>query len=151
MDEIRKIFDKVISEISPKPQELKIIQNIVKEISSLLDTRAKQLNITYTKIEAQGSTGIKKTQLRGDFDIDLFIGLDYEHYKHQYNGLSKNKLKKELKQLFLKLCNDWFIKALKGKNFTEPLLLYAEHPYITIYYLLDHTQIKIDIVLFFDL
>ncbi len=151
MNSVQEIFENVLTKILPKKQELSKIENIVSELKSLLDFRAKLLHIEYTKIEAQGSTGIKNTQLRGDYDIDLFIGLDYDKYKYDYEGYSKNKLKKELKKLFLKLCNNWIIKALGKEYFSEPRLLYAEHPYVTVYYILDKEQIKIDIVLYFDL
>jgi tRNA nucleotidyltransferase (CCA-adding enzyme) len=151
MNPVRHILNKILEDIIPTKQELLKIENIVKQLKDLLNSRAKVLNIEYTNIEAQGSTGIKNTQLKGDFDIDLFIGLDYELYKHNYKGLSKNKKKKQLKSLFLKLCNSWLIKSLQNEHFSEPRLLYAEHPYVTTYYLMDNDKIKVDIVLYFDL
>ncbi len=151
MDSVNQVFNKVLLDILPSKKELMKTENIIKKIKDLLSSKAKELNIEYTKIEAQGSTGIKNTQLKGDFDIDLFIGLDYEKIKHKFKGLSKNKLKKGLKSLFLNYCNSWLIKSLPKEYFSEPRLLYAEHPYVTVYYLGEDNEIKVDIVLYFDL
>jgi tRNA nucleotidyltransferase (CCA-adding enzyme) len=148
---INSIFDEILKKIIPTKQELSIIKDITEKLRKILDEKAKQLNISYTKIEPQGSTGIKQTQLKNDFDIDLFVGLNYELYKPKYEGLSKNKLKKESKKDFLYLCNNWIIKSLTLKEFHNPRLLYAEHPYVTIDYIVKNYTIKIDIVLFFDL
>jgi tRNA nucleotidyltransferase (CCA-adding enzyme) len=148
---IKSIFNEILKEIIPTKKELSIIDNITEKLRKLLDEKAQQLNISYTKIEPQGSTGIKQTQLKNDFDIDLFVGLNYELYKPKYEGLSKNKLKKESKKDFLNLCNNWIIKSLTPKEFHNPRLLYAEHPYVTIDYIVKNYTIKIDIVLFFDL
>ena len=151
MNSINSIFKEVLEDVTPTQKELTLINEIVIKLTTLLDEKAKQLNIKYTKIEPQGSTGIKQTQLKNDFDIDLFVGLNYDLYKPKYDGLSKNKLKKESKKDFRSLCNNWIIKSLTLKEFHQPQLLYAEHPYVTVdYHVKDHT-IKIDIVLFFDL
>ncbi len=151
MSSMNNILNNILRKITPTHQEIVLIDGITKELKKLLDLKAKELSIKYTKIEPQGSTGIKQTQLKNDFDIDLFLGLDYNEYSYKYEGLSKNKLKKELKKDFLKLCNKWIIPSLTSKEFYYPRLLYAEHPYVTVDYLLDDTKIKIDIVLYFDL
>ena len=148
---INTIFKEVLEDIKPTQHELTLINDIIKKLIRILDEKAQQLNISYTKIEPQGSTGIKQTQLRNDFDIDLFIGLNYELYKPKYEGLSKNKLKKASKKDFLNLCNNWIKKSLTLKQFRNPRLLYAEHPYVTVDYVTENYKIKIDIVLFFDL
>jgi len=151
MSSINKILNDVLKNITPTNTEIVLIEDITKKLKELLDSKAKDLNINYTKIEPQGSTGIKQTQLRNDFDIDLFIGLDFNEYRYKYEGLSKNKLKKESKKDFLKLCNTWLIQSLTLKEFDNPRLLYAEHPYITVDYTLSDKKIKIDLVLYFDL
>ncbi|MHA2290386.1 MAG: hypothetical protein ACXABG_16490, partial [Promethearchaeota archaeon] len=104
MNSINSIFKEVLEEITPTGQELELINEIIVKLKRLIDEKAQQLNISYTRIEPQGSTGIKQTQLKNDFDIDLFVGLDYELYKPKYVGLSKNKMKKESKKDFLYLC-----------------------------------------------
>jgi len=151
MSLINDVLNEVLKEISPTPQELTLINNLTNMLKELLQKKAKELNIHFTKIEPQGSTGIKRTQLKGDFDLDLFIGLDYDNYKPKYTGLSKNKLKKESKKDFLELCKRWILKSLTKEEFHNPRLLYAEHPYVTVDYLSGDIKIKIDIVLYFDL
>ncbi|GAH31807.1 unnamed protein product, partial [marine sediment metagenome] len=117
---INTIFEEVLEDIIPTQRELTLINDIIKKLTKLLDEKAQQLEIKYTKIEPQGSTGIKQTQLKNDFDIDLFIGLNYELYKPKYEGLSKNKLKKASKKDFLNLCNNWIKKSLTLKEFRNP-------------------------------
>lgn len=148
---INDIFENILKDITPTQEELTLINEIIKKLRKLLDEKAQQLNFKYTKIEPQGSTGIKQTQLKNDFDIDLFVGLDYELYSPKYDGLSKNKLKKESKKDFLYLCNNWILKSLILKEFHNPRLLYAEHPYVTVDYFINNIKIKVDIVLYFDL
>ena len=94
MNSMNQILNEVLKEILQTKQELVLIEEITKKLKLLLGKRAKELNIEYIQIEPQGSTGIKQTQLRNHFDIDLLIGLNYELYKPKYEGLSKNKLKK---------------------------------------------------------
>jgi tRNA nucleotidyltransferase (CCA-adding enzyme) len=151
MTKYQEILNEILREITPTKREIELINNLTKKIKNLLQNKAKELNLNYTKIEPQGSTGIKQTQLRNDFDIDLFIGLNYSTYSKKYQGLSKNKLKKESKKDFSSLCNNWILKSLALEEFHNPRLLYAEHPYVTVDYILNSTEVKIDIVLYFDL
>jgi len=151
MSSIDEIFLEVLKDIIPTQKEIVLINDITEKLKKLLTNKANELNINYTNIEPQGSTGIKQTQLKDDFDIDLFIGLDYNQYKPNYKGLSKNKLKKESKKDFLRLCNNWILPSLTLHEFYGPRLLYAEHPYVTVNYLLDDIKVKIDIVMYFDL
>jgi len=145
------LFAEILKEITPTQKEIAFINDIVDKLISLLNRKAKELDITYTKIEPQGSTGIKQTQLKDDFDIDLFIGLDYKEFESRYSGLSKNKLKKIVKVDFLNLCNKWIIPSLTSKEFHNPRLLYAEHPYVTVDVHIEEVEIKVDIVLYFDI
>jgi len=151
MAAIDNILNEVLIEIKPTTQEIDLINDITRILLELLDKRAQELRINYNKIEPQGSTGIKQTQVKNDFDIDLFIGLNYNHYKPKYQGLSKSKLKKKSKKDFLALCNKWILQSLTLNEFHNPRLLYAEHPYVTVDYILKNIKIKIDIVLYFDL
>lgn len=153
MTSIDKIFKEILEEIIPTPEELYDINEIIDVVKVLLKNSAKELSIEYTIIEPQGSTGIKQTQLRNDFDIDIFIGLDYKLYEPKYEGLSKNKLKKISKKDFLHLCNNWILKSLILEEFKDPGLSYAEHPYVTVDFVSyeKNLKIKLDIVLYFDL
>lgn len=151
MNKIEQIFENVLSRIKPTNVEILLIQNIVQELKTLIKTRAEQLNIKFTTICPQGSTGIKQTQLKTDFDIDLFIGLNYEEFKSKYDGISKTRAKKAIKKDFFYLCENWIIQALHGTKFKDPVLFFAEHPYVRVNYFHDGKKIKIDIVLYFDL
>ncbi|MFX1488504.1 MAG: hypothetical protein ACFFBI_05110 [Promethearchaeota archaeon] len=151
MASINEIFAEVLNNIVPTAHEIALIDKLTDNLKELIKRKAEELDIKYTKIEPQGSTGIKQTQVKNDFDIDLFIGLDYKEYESKYQGLSKNKLKKESKKEFLKLCTKWIIPSLSLEEFHNPRLLYAEHPYVTVSYRLEKVEIKIDIVLYFDL
>ncbi|MFW9947210.1 MAG: hypothetical protein ACFFDX_10320 [Candidatus Odinarchaeota archaeon] len=151
MNSIENVLISVLKEITPNAEEINFTKNIINKLKELLSYTARKRNIHYTNIEAQGSTGIKQTQLKGDYDIDLFIGLDYNFYKPNYRGLSKNKLKSKSKKDFLELCKGWIIKSLTSKEFQNPRLLYAEHPYVTVDYITDNLKIEVDIVLYFTL
>jgi tRNA nucleotidyltransferase (CCA-adding enzyme) len=151
MPSIDEILSEVLETIIPTPREIAYISNVTKNLQEKIEKKSKELKIDYTVIEPQGSTGIKQTQLRNDFDIDLFIGLDYQYYRPKYKGLSKNKLKKVSKKDFLELCTKWIIPSLSTEEFNNPRLLYAEHPYVTVDYSLEDIKTKIDVVLYFDL
>jgi tRNA nucleotidyltransferase (CCA-adding enzyme) len=146
-----EIYAEVLEKIKPTQSEIESINSIIEKLKKLLDTKARELGIDYTTIEPQGSTGIKQTQLKNDFDIDLFVGLDYNAFQPNYKGLSKNKLKKESKKDFLELCSNWIIPSLTLEEFHNPRLLYAEHPYTTVEYRVDNIEVRIDIVLYFDI
>jgi len=151
MSSINEILTEVLKSITPTTQEIALIDNITEKLKILLESKAKELSLNYTKIQPQGSTGIKQTQLKDDYDVDLFIGLNYKDFEPKYKGLSKNKLKKETKKDFLELCNNWVIPSLPLDEFHNPRLLYAEHPYVTVDFYSDGIEIKIDIVFYFDL
>lgn len=151
MSNVEQIYKNVLKDIVPTINEISTINHVVDKLKILLEKRAREQDIRYTVMEPQGSTGIKQTQLRDDFDIDFFIGLNFNEFKPKYEGLSKNQRKKESKKDFLFLCNEWIIKALSMEEFKNPSLLYAEHPYVKIDYISDKTEIKIDLVLYFDL
>jgi tRNA CCA-adding enzyme len=151
MSNIEQIFKNVLKDITPTISEISTINHVVDKLKDLLGKRAREQDIQYTNMEPQGSTGIKQTQLRNDFDIDFFIGLNFNEFSSNYDGLSKNKRKKESKKDFLFLCNEWIIKALNTDEFKNPHLLYAEHPYVKIDYMSDKIDLKVDIVLYFDL
>ena len=63
MSSIDKIFAEVLKDIIPEKEELALINNIVEILKELLEKKAKQLDLEFTIIEPQGSTGIKQTLL----------------------------------------------------------------------------------------
>ena len=151
MSIVEQIYKNVLKDIVPTINEISTINHVVNKLKILLEKRAREKDIQYTTMEPQGSTGIKQTQLRNDFDIDFFIGLNFNEFSPKYEGMSKNKRKKESKKDFLFLCNEWIIKALNTAEFNNPNLLYAEHPYVKVDYVSEEIDLKIDIVLYFDL
>ncbi|MBN1215323.1 MAG: hypothetical protein JXA99_07740 [Candidatus Lokiarchaeota archaeon] len=152
MNKINEIFNNVLEEIKPIQEDLIFFDNLIKKIKYLLDIKAKELDIKYLLIEPQGSTGIKQTQLKYDSDLDLFIGLDYSLFKHNYNGLSKNKRKQVIKKDLLMYCNKWIKKSFENQeSFFNFKLSYAEHPYVQIDYKKEDILIKLDIVLYFEI
>ena len=151
MSRFAQIFDEVLQEVIPTQHEIQVIDNIVEELKQHLKVRAIELGIKYTSMEPQGSTGIKQTQLRDDFDVDFFIGLDITQFEEKFKELSKSKLKQESKQYFLHLCNEWIIRSLKNTKFQEPSLFYAEHPYVRAIYVSDGNEVHVDIVMYLDL
>jgi tRNA nucleotidyltransferase (CCA-adding enzyme) len=151
MNKYKNVFKDVLQDIIPQEQEKKTIKNIVDLTRVYLKKEAEKLELKFTNIESQGSTGIKQTQLRNDFDIDIFIGLDWDEYQEKYEELSRTQFKKKIKQDFRRLCMDWIFPALEHEEFKNPRLLYAEHPYVQVDYIDNSHKIQIDLVLYFDL
>ena len=151
MNKYKKVFQAILQDIIPNEKEIKRIKNIVDSTREYLKKKAQELEITFTDIKAQGSTGIKQTQLRNDFDIDIFIGLDWGEYKEKFDDLSKTQFKKKIKKGFRRLCLEWIFTSLEDERFENPRLLYAEHPYVQVDYKAKNYKIQIDLVLYFDL
>ncbi len=153
MNSVEQVLRNVLEQITPTPEEIYVVNEVIDVISTLLKQSASESGVQISTIDPQGSTGIKQTHLRNDFDIDLFIGLDYSSFELKHPGLSKNKKKKEFKKDFLKLCNDWILKSLNLKQFRDLNILYAEHPYVNGRFIdpEKNLDIKIDVVLYFDL
>ncbi|MFW9820847.1 MAG: hypothetical protein ACFFE5_14660, partial [Candidatus Thorarchaeota archaeon] len=59
-----EIFKEILKEITPTQKEIHLINDIIEKLRRSLAFKAKELKIDYTKIEPQGSTGIKQTQLK---------------------------------------------------------------------------------------
>jgi tRNA nucleotidyltransferase (CCA-adding enzyme) len=151
MNKYKKVFQAILQDVIPKEKEIKIIENVIDSIREYLKKKARELEIKFTNIDAQGSTGIKQTQLRNDFDIDIFIGLDWDEYKEKFDDLSKTQFKKKIKKDFRRLCLEWIFPVLEDERFENPRLLYAEHPYVQVDYKAKNYKIQIDLVLYFDL
>ncbi|MHA1270822.1 MAG: hypothetical protein ACTSPY_13600 [Candidatus Helarchaeota archaeon] len=126
--EIRK---KVLENIIPTKEENRKIQNLINNLIKATWEILEDKDFSVKFIEAEGSTGMKQTHLSGDSDIDLFIALDFNNYKEFLEFKSKIEMIKELKKLFLKLCNEIFKPVLRKINAQNISLTYAEHPYIT--------------------
>ncbi|MBD3188513.1 hypothetical protein GF325_16905 [Candidatus Bathyarchaeota archaeon] len=130
LKKLATVKEEALAILKPTREELKkvasVTDRVIKHISHALNSQ----DIPVLEIEPQGSTGIKQTQLAGDFDVDVFIILD--------RGLIKGKGSKKAirsfnKELFTGYINNLLIptsrEALKAKKVT---FSYAEHPYLTI-------------------
>ncbi len=153
MTYIESIFETVLRSITPIEEDIEITDFIVQHLRSLLINRSHELDIKITDINPQGSTGIKQTQLRDDYDIDLFIGLDFSYYQNFFNfNTKKGDLKSLLRDFFHDLCLDFIIKTIeKSKHILDCQLTYADHPYVISKYIINDKIINLDIVLYFDL
>lgn len=146
LDEIRS---RVLSEILPSDEENQTIQSIIKNTTDIIKKwNSSHQNYLYKFIQPHGSTGLKQTHLSGASDIDLFIFLDPDIYS-EYAFAKKGKIKREkINELFRRFCTGWIIPALaEFDDFSDAILSYAEHPYISVKY----KSFNIDIVFAFIL
>jgi tRNA nucleotidyltransferase (CCA-adding enzyme) len=106
------IFENVLKAITPTEEEEIVVQNLVKEILSIIDQTARIRNIPAQALLV-GSVA-KGTWLQGKADIDIFISfpLEYDEEDLKKNGLNLGKE-----------C----VKQLKGEYEKR----YASHPYLT--------------------
>jgi tRNA nucleotidyltransferase (CCA-adding enzyme) len=144
--EIEKIFTEIYPQIEPTSAERSQIQNVIAEISRMIERSAPPPEISICFIEAEGSTGLKQTALRNAADVDLFIGLDPKLID-PYRSSSKKQLHEYLQAFFKSLCLKWLQPCLQANGITEIELSYAEHPYLSTKY----KGIEIDLVICFDL
>lgn len=146
LNEIRSL---ILSEILPSDEENQTIQSIIEKTTEIIKNwNASHQNHSYKFIQPHGSTGLKQTHLSGNSDIDLFIFLDPDIYS-EYAFAKKGKIKREkINELFRRFCTTWVIPALaEFKEFSDAILSYAEHPYVSIKY----KNFNIDIVFAFIL
>ena len=146
LDEIKS---RILSEILPSDEENKKIKSIIKNTTEIIQNwNDSHQNYLYKFIQPHGSTGLKQTHLSGASDIDLFIFLDPDIYaEHAY--AKKGKIKRnKINDLFRGYCTGWIIPALaEFSDFSDAILSYAEHPYVSVKY----KDFNIDIVFAFIL
>lgn len=141
---VQAIFDEILSHILPTNQEQAHYNTIISKISAIITNSAPSSKITINFIEPQGSTGIKNTALRNAADIDLFIGLDPSILGKPLKPNSKTR--KQIRSLFKDLISTWLIPELERQKVENPVMNYAEHPYISA----KLENIDLDIVFCFD-
>ncbi len=143
----KRLRRKILEMIMPTEAEHRKLKETINILKKNTWATLEETEYDVSFIEEQGSTGIKQTYLRGNGDIDLFIALNLQKYKNTLNFISKSKLIKSTKNLFLKLCQDVFIPSLEKSKATNIELAYAEHPYVSA----RIGQFNIDMVGCFDL
>ena len=127
---ISEIKENILPDLIPSRSEIERINEIIAKLKNKLKSEAEKLGITYNKIEAQGSTGIKQTNLSGTSDIDIFIMLDPKNYPKLFT-LEKKEKKKYISALFKDYSLNWIKNSLTKAGCSNIKLSYAEHPYIS--------------------
>ncbi|MCP4762259.1 MAG: hypothetical protein GY870_10800, partial [archaeon] len=144
-EQYSELREEILDKIRPSDEENTQILNIIEETTKIIkDWNTTHDKLPYELIIPQGSTGIKKTNLKGAADIDLFIFLDPNKYE------AKEKPKRaRLAELFSGFCNKWIIPALKSAGYKDVIFSYAEHPYVSAYVERSFGKFDIDIVFAF--
>jgi len=140
-----EVKSKILKIITPRESETKEINEIIESLIIKLKNEADLLGLNYMRIEPQGSTGIKQTNLAGTADIDIFVFLNPEDFP-QLLEKSKKEKKDFLHGLFKEYAQTWFTKACESINCKNVILSYAEHPYLSATY----GNYSIDIIGCFD-
>ncbi|MFX0099483.1 MAG: hypothetical protein ACFFCS_07870 [Candidatus Hodarchaeota archaeon] len=147
LEKIEQIKQNVMKKVKPSGSEIDMVSGITSKVIAALDRALKDNGIKFDFIEPQGSTGIKQTQLAGDSDVDLFIGLNQSIFDG-IEGPSQKERKKKFKRLINTWINDIITPAVKNHLSPEKILFsYAEHPYLTI----AVDKVKFDVVFCFNI
>ncbi|MEX2680678.1 MAG: hypothetical protein Q6373_003710 [Candidatus Sigynarchaeota archaeon] len=142
LERIASAKSNVLERIKPTPAEISRINGTTRRVARVVMEILQGRGLSIDYIEPQGSTGLKQTQLAGDSDVDLFIGMNPSVIA-AYKDLPKKELKERLKELFTTTINDALVPGLtKALNPQNIMFSYAEHPYLTI--VVD--EVKFDIV-----
>ena len=126
----KSVRKEILEKISPSDDEVKRQQTIIQEISDKLESYAERVNIAYSFIQPQGSTGRKQTQLKGASDIDLFVGLNPDDFT-EILSLPRKQRDQELDSIFDEMVDNWFMPTLIEMNTTTVQKTYSQHPYLS--------------------
>lgn len=147
LKKIVAIKEQVLKRVKPTRSEVDRVREVTSHVKASLQAVLENGAVPIDFIEPQGSTGLKQTQLAGDSDVDLFIGLN-PGLLDQYKDMPKKQIKEQLKALFTKLIIDVLMPAIKESLHPQSITFsYAEHPYFSFSY----GQTKFDIVFCFNL
>ncbi|NHI83697.1 MAG: hypothetical protein EAX81_05290 [Candidatus Thorarchaeota archaeon] len=126
-EEIRK---SILAEIRPTEEEIKKQKKQVSRITESLKKFAHS-EWKYTRIQAEGSTGKKQTQLRGASDLDIFVILNPEDYG---DVLAKNPRARmnAVNSIMEAVVDEWFIPALRKLKPSSCQKTYSQHPYLSV-------------------
>jgi tRNA nucleotidyltransferase (CCA-adding enzyme) len=138
--------DEILSHIAPLDEEVAQQLSVITSLRGQMIHWAEKLNQPFSRIEAQGSTGPKQTQLRGSGDIDLFIALNPENYG---TVLSKEGKERDatLGTIMETLVDTWLHPALQEIGAEDIVKAYSQHPYLSA----NYRGFDVDLVLCFDL
>lgn len=143
-----RAINKIKDMIQPDSAELANIQKEIKRLVNILSVPDESLGYIPIEIEPHGSTGIKQTQLKNDSDIDLFIGFNVDP-KYLPSGFKWDKKVQfpldDQKEFFRMISEKVVMPRLKQNNYSDVILSYAEHPYVSA----NVGDLQIDIVGYF--
>ncbi|MCF2140159.1 MAG: hypothetical protein K9W44_08905 [Candidatus Lokiarchaeota archaeon] len=145
-NQIQSMINLKKAELNPTSQERKKLASIVDYVSTVIFNSVPQKNLKINFITPQGSTGLKDTALRNSSDIDLFIGLD-PSILPDLKQKSKSYLRNKIRELFKDMIISWLIPVFNNAGLQNPVMKYAEHPYVSAIY----QNVKLDIVFCFDI
>ncbi len=146
MEVPEQLREHVLAKITPTQDELVEQQIAIHNIEGALRTWAEEHGISYSFIEAQGSTGRKQTQLRDASDIDMFVALRPEDYE-DILSLPRAQCQQQLSALFDRLVGTWFTGAARALGASNIQKTYSQHPYLSLLY----EGFDVDIVGCFDI
>lgn len=127
---IREIKNEALKIIKPTKREIEKQKEIISHLKQFIEKAAVKKRYKFLFIEAEGSTGIKQTQLRGASDIDIFVALSPNDYKDILK-LPKRNMRDRLHKEFEKIVKEWFKPAAINAGCTNIKITYAEHPYLS--------------------
>lgn len=147
LEALRAVKQRVLDAIVPSQAEVASVDALARGVIDVLADALQRHGVPVAFIEAQGSTGIKQTQLAGDSDVDLFIGIDPTVVadadtvpRKAFRDLAKDRFKGWIETIL--------VPSLEAKLRPDRVLLsYAEHPYLTVH----HAGVKFDVVFCFDI
>jgi tRNA CCA-adding enzyme len=132
LEHIATIKARVLERIKPTGSEIDRVSSVTKRVSDAVLNILRGQAIAIDYIEPQGSTGLKQTQLAGDSDVDLFIGVNPAAID-AFKDSPKKEIKEKLKEIFTSTIKDALVPGLtKALNPQSLMFSYAEHPYLTI-------------------
>lgn len=127
---LQKVKNIALRMIKPTKHEIEEQKEIINCLKKSIEKIAKKTGYKFLFIEAEGSTGIKQTQLRGASDIDIFVALSPNDYPSILR-LPKKSIKEKLHKEFEIIVEKWFKPAAIDAGCTNIKITYAEHPYLS--------------------
>jgi tRNA CCA-adding enzyme len=136
----------ILAEITPTDEEIVQQKAAITELTDALKTYGNKEGFKYSRIQAEGSTGRKQTQLRGASDLDIFVVLNPTHNEMVQKEDPKVKTP-IVDELMDGLVEDWFKPAMAILDPADLQKTYSQHPYLS----LTYSGFDVDIVGCFEL
>ncbi|MFX1564579.1 MAG: hypothetical protein ACFFCH_01160 [Promethearchaeota archaeon] len=143
------ILDKIriqsLGQIRPTKSDVKKAYTVFNKVRHTLrqETETKKIEVTF--IELEGSAGRKQTQLKGQNELDVFVGLPVANLS---KSTTKKSFPKSVIRRYLKTMVETIaLPAMKRIQPSEIQVAYAEHPYL----ISQIGDYRVDVVFCFDL